>query len=35
VEFTNESQATQAKDTLQGFKLTPQNAMRITFAKKV
>ncbi len=34
VEFTNESQATQAKDTLQGFKLTPQNAMRITFAKK-
>lgn len=34
VEFENDTQATQAKDTLQGFKLTPTNAMKITFAKK-
>jgi U2 small nuclear ribonucleoprotein B'' len=34
VEFENDAQATQAKDTLQGFKLTPQHAMKITFAKK-
>jgi len=34
VEFENDVQANQAKDTLQGFKLTPTNAMRITFAKK-
>ena len=34
VEFENDGQATQAKDTLQGFKLTPTNAMKISFAKK-
>eukprot|EP00802_Teleaulax_amphioxeia_P020931 Tamp_21242.p1 GENE.Tamp_21242~~Tamp_21242.p1 ORF type:complete len:242 (+),score=86.27 Tamp_21242:82-807(+) len=34
VEFAAEAQATLAKDTLQGFKLTPTNAMKITFAKK-
>ena len=34
VEFENEAQAAQAKDTLQGFKLTPTTAMKITFAKK-
>mmetsp|Transcript_57364 Transcript_57364/g.151059 ORF Transcript_57364/g.151059 Transcript_57364/m.151059 type:complete len:255 (+) Transcript_57364:103-867(+) len=34
VEFGNETQSAQAKDTLQGFKLTPTNAMRITFAKQ-
>jgi len=34
VEFENDVQANQAKDTLQGFKLTPTNAMKITFAKK-
>ena len=34
VEFENEAQASQAKDTLQGFKLTPTNAIKITFAKK-
>ena len=34
VEFGSEAQSGQAKDTLQGFKLTPTNQMRITFAKK-
>lgn len=34
VEFDKESQSTAAKDALQGFKLTPTNAMKITFAKK-
>ena len=34
IEFENEAQAAQAKDTLQGFKLTPTSAMKITFAKK-
>jgi hypothetical protein len=34
VEFGTDTQAGQAKDTLQGFKLTPTNAMRVTFAKK-
>jgi U2 small nuclear ribonucleoprotein B'' len=34
VEFENEAQASTAKDTLQGFKLTPQHAMKITFARK-
>mmetsp|Transcript_20039 Transcript_20039/g.47770 ORF Transcript_20039/g.47770 Transcript_20039/m.47770 type:complete len:249 (+) Transcript_20039:301-1047(+) len=34
VEFEAEAQAAVAKDTLQGFKLTPTNEMRITFAKK-
>lgn len=34
VEFENEMQATAAKDALQGFKITPTNAMKIAFAKK-
>lgn len=34
VEFENEMQAGAAKDALQGFKITPNNAMKITFAKK-
>jgi len=34
VEFENEVQAGAAKDALQGFKITPSNAMKISFAKK-
>ena len=34
VEFQTAAQAGQGKDTLQGFKLTPTNALKITFAKK-
>ena len=34
VEFMGEAQSSMAKDTLQGFKLTPTNALKITFAKK-
>lgn len=34
VEFQTPAQAGQGKDTLQGFKLTPTNALKITFAKK-
>jgi len=34
VEFENEIQATTAKESLNGFKLTPTSSMRITFAKK-
>jgi RNA recognition motif-containing protein len=34
VEFENEVQAGAAKDALQGFKITPANAMKISFAKK-
>lgn len=34
VEFENEYQAGAAKEALQGFKLTPDSAMKITFAKK-
>ncbi|XP_072046042.1 U2 small nuclear ribonucleoprotein B''-like [Amphiura filiformis] len=34
VEFENEGQAGVAKDALQGFKITPSNAMKISFAKK-
>jgi hypothetical protein len=34
VEFENEVQAGAAKDALQGFKITPNNAMKISFAKK-
>ena len=34
VEFENEVQAGAAKDALQGFKITPTNAMKISFAKK-
>jgi U2 small nuclear ribonucleoprotein B'' len=34
VEFTGVAEAARAKDTLQGFSITPTNQMRITFAKK-
>ncbi|RNA43100.1 U1 small nuclear ribonucleo A [Brachionus plicatilis] len=34
VEFENEHLATIAKDALQGFKIAPTNAMKITYAKK-
>ncbi|XP_064634549.1 U1 small nuclear ribonucleoprotein A-like [Lineus longissimus] len=34
VEFENEGQSHAAKEALQGFKITPQNAMKISFAKK-
>jgi len=34
VEFENEGQSTSAKETLAGFKITPNNAMKISFAKK-
>ena len=34
VEFENEVQAGTAKDSLQGFRITPTNAMKISFAKK-
>lgn len=34
VEFENEYQSGTAKDALQGFKVTPSHAMKITFAKK-
>lgn len=34
VEFENEYLAGVAKDALQGFKITPTHAMKITFAKK-
>ncbi|XP_074660303.1 U1 small nuclear ribonucleoprotein A-like [Tubulanus polymorphus] len=34
VEFENDMQAAAAKDALQGFKITPTNAMKIAFAKK-
>lgn len=34
VEFENEYQAGTAKDSLQGFKINPTNAMKITYAKK-
>lgn len=34
VEFENEVLGAAAKDALQGFKITPTNAMKITFAKK-
>lgn len=34
VEFDSADQAQTAKDTLQGFKITPTNAMNITFARK-
>lgn len=35
VEFESEGQSGVAKDTLQGFKLTPTNSMKISFAKKM
>lgn len=34
VEFETDTQATAAKEALQGFKITPTHAMKITFAKK-
>lgn len=34
VEFENEMQSGAAKDALQGFKITPTHAMKISFAKK-
>ncbi|KAG8199310.1 hypothetical protein JTE90_011777 [Oedothorax gibbosus] len=34
VEFDNEVLSAAAKEALQGFKITPTNAMKITFAKK-
>jgi len=34
VEFATELQSSAAKEALQGFKITPSNAMKITFAKK-
>lgn len=34
VEFENEVQSGAAKDSLQGFKITPSNAMKISYAKK-
>ena len=34
VEFENENVAGQARDTLQGFKITPTHPMSISFAKK-
>lgn len=34
VEFENEVQSAAAKEALQGFKITPTNAMKISFAKK-
>jgi hypothetical protein len=34
VEFETEVQSAAAKDALQGFKLTPTSAMKISFAKK-
>lgn len=34
VEYENEFQATTAKDALQNFKITPNQAMKVNFAKK-
>jgi len=34
VEFDNEPQAGEAKKNLHGFKITPSNAMKVTYAKK-
>lgn len=34
VEFATELQSGAAREALQGFKITPSNAMKITFAKK-
>jgi len=34
VEFENEIQSSAAKEALNGFKITPTNAMKISFAKK-
>nr|XP_039260532.1 U1 small nuclear ribonucleoprotein A-like [Styela clava] len=34
VEFDNEGQSASAKDSLEGFKISPTHAMHVTFAKK-
>ncbi len=34
VEFDNEVQSSEARHSLQGFKITPSNAMKIAYAKK-
>ena len=34
VEYADADQATAAKDRLQGFKITPENALSIIYAKK-
>ena len=34
VEFESEVQSSEARHSLQGFKITPTNAMRIAYAKK-
>lgn len=34
VEFESDQLAANAKDALQGFKITPTHAMKITFGKK-
>lgn len=34
VEFENEDLGAAAKDALEGFKITPTHALKITFAKK-
>ncbi|XP_035298764.1 U2 small nuclear ribonucleoprotein B''-like isoform X2 [Cricetulus griseus] len=34
VEFENDGQAEATRDALQGFKITPSHAMKITYAKK-
>jgi len=34
IEFADETQATLAKDGLQGFRITPANLMKISFAKR-
>jgi hypothetical protein len=34
VEFENDTQSAAAREALQGFKITPTNAMMITYAKK-
>lgn len=34
VEFENDVQSGTAKGALQGFRITPSNAMKITYAKK-
>lgn len=34
VEFEHETHAATAKDALEGFKISPTHAMKVTFAKK-
>lgn len=34
VEFETDAQATEAKGSLAGFKITPTHAMKIAYAKK-